>query len=135
MAVQVSVEVRNAVLDAIETAVGTSPILRIRSGVPPANTAAARTGTILATMTLPLDWLAAAASGSKAKLGTWEDTAADAAGTAGHYEIFNSAGTVCHFQGTVTATGGGGDMTLDNTSIALNQRVVINTFTIAAGNA
>jgi hypothetical protein len=35
----------------------------------------------------------------------------------------------------VTATGGGGDMTLDNTSIASGQKVTITTFTISAGNA
>jgi hypothetical protein len=38
-------------------------------------------------------------------------------------------------QGTVTATGGGGDLTLDNTSIASAQSISINTFTITAGNA
>ncbi len=37
------------------------------------------------------------------------------AGTVGHYEIMDSTGTVCHEQGTVTATGGGGDMTVVNT--------------------
>lgn len=70
MPFQFSTAARNASLDAIETAIGTSPILRIRSGAAPANCAAARTGTVLATMNLPADWLAAAASGSKGLLGT-----------------------------------------------------------------
>jgi hypothetical protein len=35
----------------------------------------------------------------------------------------------------VTATGGGGDMTLDNTSIASGQQVTITSFTITAGGA
>jgi len=48
MAVQLSVTARNARLDAIETAVGTSPILRIRTGAAPANCAAADAGTVLA---------------------------------------------------------------------------------------
>lgn len=135
MALQYSVEVRNAQLDALETTVGTSPILRIRSGAAPATTATADSGTVLVTMTLPSDWLAAAASGSKAKAGTWQDTSADAAGTAGHFRIYNSGDTTCHAQGTVTATGGGGDLTLDNTSIALAQSVTITSFTITAGNA
>jgi hypothetical protein len=38
-------------------------------------------------------------------------------------------------QGTITATGGGGDMTLDNTSIASGQQVTITSFTLSAGGA
>jgi hypothetical protein len=135
MALQYSVSVRNAQLDAFETAVGTSAILRIRTGVPPATCATADSGTVLATMTLPTDWMAAASSGSKALSGTWQDTSADATGTAGHFRIYDSAGTTCHAQGTITATGGGGDMTLDNTSIATGQAVSVTTFTLTAGNS
>jgi hypothetical protein len=69
------------------------------------------------------------------KLGTWEDTSADAAGTAGHFRIKDSGGTTCHIQGTVTITGGGGDMTLDNTSIAAAQAITITAFSITAGGA
>lgn len=135
MAFQFSTAARNAALDAIETTAGTSCILRIRSGSAPASCAAARSGTVLATLNLPSDWLAAASSGSKAKSGTWEDTSADATGTAGHFEVMDSAGTTCHIQGTVTATGGGGDMTLDNTSIASGQAVTVTSFSLTAGGA
>ena len=38
-------------------------------------------------------------------------------------------------QGTVTLTGGGGDMTLDNTSIASGQAVNVTSFTLTDGNA
>ena len=130
MAFQFSDASVNAALDAIETAIGTGAILKIRSGAAPATVAAAASGTVLATLTLPSDWLAAAASRSKAKLGTWEDTSADAAGTAAHFEITASNGTTRHIQGTVTATGGGGDMTLDNVSIASGQTVTITSFTL-----
>lgn len=133
-ALQLSVAARNARLDAIETAVGTAPILEIRTGSVPANCAAANTGTVLATMTLPSDWMAAASSGSKAKSGTWQDTSADATGTAAHFRLFASDGTTCHIQGTVTATSGGGDMELDNTSIATGQTVTVTTFTLTDGN-
>ena len=44
MPVQLSTAVRNARLDAIETAIGASAILRIRSGAVPANCAAADAG-------------------------------------------------------------------------------------------
>ena len=132
---QFSTSGRNAALDAIETAIGPSPIMRIRSGAAPANCAAPRSGTVLATLNLPSDWLAAASGGSKAKSGTWEDTSGDATGTAGHFEVMDSTGTTCHIQGTVTATLGGGDLTLDNTSIASGQAVTITGFTLTAGGA
>ena len=134
MALQYSETLRNAQLDQIETTVGTSPKLRISSGSPPADCATADSGTLLAEITLPSDWMAAAATGSKAKSGTWS-VAASAAGTAGHFRIKDSSGTTVHAQGTVTATGGGGDMTVDNTSIASGQTVTVNTFTLSAGNA
>ena len=135
MAFQFSEAARNASLDAIETAIGTGAILKIRSGAAPANVAASATGTVLATLTLPSDWLAAASGGSKAKSGTWEDLSADATGTAGHFEITASNGTTRHIQGSVTVTGGGGDMTLDNVSIASGQAVTISAFTLSAGGA
>lgn len=136
MAIQLSVGVRNARLDQIETTIGSSPTLLIRTGSPPANCAAEDTGTVLATVALPADWMAAASSGSKAKSGTWQDTSADATGTAGHFRIYEAGSpTVCHIQGTVTATGGGGDMTVDNTSFATGQQFTINTFTLTDGNA
>jgi hypothetical protein len=135
MALQLSTAVRNARLDAIETTVGTSAILRIRTGAAPANCGTADSGTVLAEMTLPSDWMAAANSGAKALSGTWNDTAADAAGTAAHFRIYDSGGTTCGIQGTVTITGGGGDMTLDNTNIAVGQLVTITSFTLTDGNA
>ena len=135
MALQYSVTVRNAKLDAVETAIGTSAVLKIRSGSAPSDCAQADSGTVLATITLPSDWMAAASSGSKAKSGTWQDSSADATGTAGHFRLYASDGTTCHAQGTVTATGGGGDLTLDNVSIASGQSVTISSFTLTAGNA
>ena len=135
MAIQLSTAVRNARLDAIETTVGTSAILKIRSGSAPANCAAADSGTVLATLNLPSDWMADAASGAKAKSGTWQDSSADATGTAAHFRLYASDGTTCHAQGTVTATGGGGDMTVDNTSFASGQAFTVTGFTITDGNA
>lgn len=133
MAFQFSTTVRNAFLDSIESTIGTAPTLEIRTGSVPANCAASDSGTVLATMTLPSDWMAGASSGSKALSGTWQDASADATGTAGHFRI--KVSTTCHIQGSITATGGGGDMTLDNTSIASAQQVTITSFTLTAGGA
>jgi len=135
MSVQLSTSVRNARLDQIESTIGTSAVLKIRTGAAPANCGSADSGTVLASMTLPSDWMAAASSGSKAMSGTWSDSSADNTGTAAHFRIYESTATTCHLQGTVTATGGGGDMTLDNTSIASAQAVSITSFTLTDGNA
>lgn len=135
MALQLSVGVRNARLDAIETTIGTSAVLKIRTGAQPADCATADSGTVLATLSLPSDWMAAASSGSKAKAGTWSDSSADNTGTAGHFRIYASDGTTCHVQGTVTATGGGGDMTVDSTSFTAGQGFTITTFSLTDANA
>jgi hypothetical protein len=130
MAIQMSVAVRNARLDAIETTIGTSPKLQIWSGSVPANCAASATGTKLVEFTLPSDWAANAASGAKTFNAITNVTAIAGSPTnAGYYRIVDSAGTTCHEQGTVTATGGGGDMTLDNISIATGQNVAISSWT------
>ena len=134
MAVQLSVAVRNARLDAIETTVGVTPYLDIRTGAQPANCAAADSGTELEHMALPSDWMNAAASGQKTKAGTWSGTG-DAAGTAAHFRVKDSGDTTCHMQGSITATSGGGDMELDNTSIASGQTITVNTFTLTDGNS
>lgn len=135
MAIQLSTTVRNARLDAIETTISTTPVMKIRTGSAPANCAAADTGTVLATLTLPSDWMNAASGGSKTLLGTWQDTSADNSGTAAHFRIYDSGGTTCHVQGTVTATGGGGDMTVDSTSFTASQAFSVTSFTLTDGNA
>ena len=136
MALKYSVTVRNARLDAIETTIGTSAILKIRTGAPPANCAAADSGTVLSTVNLPTDWMAAAASGEKSKSGTWEDTSADATGTAAHFRIYDSGGSTCHIQGTVTSVATGtGDMLVDNDAFAAGQNFTVSSFKITSANA
>lgn len=134
MALQYSVAVRNGKLDAVPTAIGTGAILKIRTGAQPATCATADSGTVLATVNLPNPFMAGASGGAAAKTGTWQDPAADAAGTAGHYRIYASDGTTCHEQGSVTATGGGGDMTVDNALFAIAQVFTITGYTKTAGN-
>lgn len=132
--VQYSAAVTNAKQNQIEATIGASANLKIRSGTVPASCATADAGTVLANMSLPSDWISASSAGVITKVGTWQDTSADATGTAAHFRIYAVDGTTCGIQGTVTATGGGGDITLDNTSIAAAQSVTISTFTITAAN-
>jgi hypothetical protein len=135
MALQLSDAVRNARVNVIETTIGTAAVLKIRTGAQPATVATADSGTVLASLTLPSDWMAAASGGAAAKSGTWQDTSADATGTAAHFRLYASDGTTAHMQGTVTATGGGGDMTVDNVSFATAQSFTITAFTLTDANA
>lgn len=132
---KLSTGARNHILDSMfNGAAGVnfdSGVLEIRSGAAPSSPDDTESGTLLASIPIPADGFAAAASGSVAKAGTWEDTAADAAGTAAHYRMRRSgdAGgastTAVRIDGTVTATGGGGDLELQNTSLAVGQNVEI----------
>ena len=135
---QFGTTMRNNRLDQFESTVGPSPKLRIMSGAMPADCAAADTGVMLCEMTLPSDFMDPAAGGQKAKAGTWfgqGDPAAGAGINAGYFRIKNAAGTITHCQGTITITGGGGAMTLDNILIAAGQTVTITTFVVTDGNA
>ncbi len=137
MALQMDDASRNARLDTIESTAGASCTLEIRTGAQPADCSTASSGTILVSIDLPADWMAAASGGAKAKSGTWEDASADGAGTAAHFRIYNSQatkdGTTCFLQGTVGQ--GSGDLSLDNTTIAAGQTVTITGFTLTDGNA
>lgn len=133
MTLQYSTAVRDARLDVVESTISTSAILKIRSGSVPANCATADAGTVLATVNLPSDWMAAASSGTKSMSGTWQDTSADASGTAAHFRIYASDGTTCHIQGTVGTSGT--DMIVDNTSFNAGQSFTVTAFTLTAGNA
>lgn len=120
MSLQYSTTLRNNQLDQVESTTGASAKLQIRSG------------TLLCEITLPSDWMSAAAAGSKAKLGTWSGTGA-ADGVAGHFRLKDNAGTTCHAQGTVAESAA--DMIIDNENVGNGQAVTVNTFTLTAGNA
>lgn len=134
MANKASVAVRNAMIDAVETTIGTAAVLKLRTGAPPTNITDADSGTVLVTITLPSDWMASASGGTKALLGTWQGTAT-AAGTFAHYRLYASDGTTQHLQGTGSQTGGGGDMTITNEVIAVDDVITVDTFTFTGPNA
>jgi hypothetical protein len=131
MAIRFNTALQNEVLDGLD-ATFNNGTLEIRTGTPAGPNNAA-TGTVLATVTLPADAFAAAAGGTKAKAGTWTDNAADNTGTAGHFRL-RSADGLRIMEGTVTIGGGGGDMTVDNTSFAAGQQFTITGFTMSSTN-
>lgn len=102
---QFSTAVRDAINNAIELLIGTAPQFRIYTGSIPANPAASATGTLICQFSLPSDWMGASSSGTASKSGTWSGTGAGAAGvgaTPGYWRIYDSTGTTCHWQGTIS---------------------------------
>jgi hypothetical protein len=130
--ISLSEELRNARLDIIETTVGTSPILRIRTGTMPTGTSDADVGIVLSEITLPSDWMGAASGGTKHKSGTWEDASADNTGTATHFRLYKSDGTTCVMQGSVGTSGS--DMTVLSTSFVATQPFTVTAFSLSDGN-
>lgn len=134
MAIQLSVGARNAELAAIFDLIGADAVLKLRTGAAPADVATADSGSVLVSMTLPTTYVGSPSSGSIGKSGAWSGVGLTE-GDAAHFRIYEDDGTTAHLQGTVTITGGGGDMTLDNDSIATDQVVTITSFALTAGNA
>lgn len=94
-----SAAVLNAMADAFETTIGVSPTLELRAGTPPGAVATADSGTLLATLALPSDWLTNASAGVKSQIGSWT-VAAAAGGKATYYRI--KQGATVHVQGLVS---------------------------------
>jgi hypothetical protein len=123
----------NAAVDAIDAGPAAG-VLEIRTGTQPASAQDAATGTLLATVTLPDPAYGAAATGAAA-LNDPGSVAGAAAGTAGWCRM-RSSDDVHRIDGSVTATGGGGDLELSTTTISVGVTVDITgggTFTVPAG--
>lgn len=130
---RLSTAIRNAIADAIETTVGVSPTLQIRTGARPTNLTDADAGTLLVEISVPADWLEDASSGAKILAGTWSGTAV-ASGEPGHFRLFDSEDTI-QIDGSITGSGEGGDMISEADSITSGQTVSISGFTLTAPNS
>ena len=133
MSLQASVAYRNAMLDLIETVVGTGAKIRIYTGAQPASVAAAATGALLAQFDLASDWIGPSVGGAKPLLDVPIESVGLAAGKAGHFRILRSDGAICDFQGSVVRAGAGpGDMVIDNDDIGQGEAVQILSFAFGA---
>lgn len=114
MALTVTVAASDAMGDALATAIGSGADIQIRTGSKPATPETTATGTLLATVDV---------SGAFTSTGgvlTSADPASvtiAATGTAGYFRLLTSTGTAI-LDGTVTATGGGGDMELATVALS-----------------
>jgi hypothetical protein len=130
MVIRLAAAARNAstdaVVDLIDGGAGAGT-LKIYTGPQVATGDTAESGTLLATVTLIDPAFGASASGTA----TASDPAAvdpGNTGTAGWFRVEDSTGANV-FDGSVTATGGGGDLQLSNTSLAPGINVDITSFT------
>jgi len=129
MAFKISEETRNAQIDGIMSVIGAGT-LEIRTGTQPANTSSVATGTLLATMTIQNPAAVAAVSGSGVLTLPVSATAV-AAGTMGWGRLKRSNGTAM-IDGTVTLSGGGGDIITSVISTNVDDIVQIISFQLTA---
>lgn len=119
-------------LNAIKTDIdsgGAAGKVRIYSGSMPADPDTAATGTLLAELALSYP-CGTIGSGTLTFSSITQDSAADNSGTAGYFRVLTSANTSI-FDGDVSATGGGGMLQLNTTSIVAGGPVVITSMTVS----
>jgi hypothetical protein len=135
MTISYSTAIRNAQMDAITTDAGASALLRIYSGtIPTAIGTALGAQVLLAELVCNATFAPGAASGVLTLNSIANDASADATGTASFFRIYRSNGTTGCVQGSVTATGGDGDMTLATVSLVAGAVVSVTSAVFTRGN-
>jgi hypothetical protein len=117
----------DALVDGLDAGTGAGT-LQIRSGTRPANPNTAATGTLLATVTCADPAFGGGSSGV-ATLSDPSGVTAVADGTASWFRALDSDDNPV-FDGDVTATGGGGDLTLATTTITTGLTVDVTGGTV-----
>lgn len=125
-----SAAVRNAKLNALRTEAGDRATLVIFAGTAPAAAANTATGTVLAEILLPAEWMKPAVNGQADMSGEWRVDRASASGVPTYFRIYDQAG-ICHLQGDV-----GTEMLLagEDGKIAAGQPVIVKRFSIRDNN-
>lgn len=128
MALTFNATTANTLAGSLATAIGSAAVIEIRSGSKPATPETAASGTLLVSITVSGSFSASSGSITCADPAS---TAPTASGTAGYFRLKTSGGTAI-IDGTVTATGGGGDMQLGSTTITtgVNVDLGVPTFTV-----
>lgn len=124
----------DAIVDLADAGAGAATIA-LRTGSQPASADDAATGTLLATFTCADPAFGAASAGVATLDATPAlTTAGVAAGDAGWFRLSDSTGTAV-LDGSVTATGGGGDLTVNTTTVSVGLSVTLTagTITVPAG--
>lgn len=115
----------------LNTNVGINAKLNIYTGAPPANCGTADAGTLIAQLSCSATAFGTV-TGSTITVNAITSASASTSGTAGHFRVLDSGGTV-HMQGTVATSGG--DLTITNTSITSGETVSVSSWTLTAPGA
>lgn len=129
MALAYSTSLRNARMDAITSAIGSSGLLRIYDGTRPASGGTATT--LLAQLALSATAAPASSSGVLTFNAITQDSSADATGTATWFRITTSGGTFV-IDGSISTSGS--DLNLTSTSIVATQPVSVTSCVLTEGN-
>lgn len=130
MTIAMSTTLRNARLDAITTAVGTSGKIRIYSGTRPASGGTATT--LLAELPCSAAFAPAASGGVLTANAITSDTTADNSGTATWARVLTSANAFVIDMDVGTS---GSDLNLNSTSISAGASVAITSLVLTEANA
>lgn len=137
MATRISTDARNAAADAVvdllDAGAGAGYI-EIRTGTQPATPNTAASGTLLGTLPLSDPAFGNAATGTATAGAITSDTDADASGTAGWFRGYDSNNNAV-IDGSITGTGGGGDMELDDTAIVAGGTIAVTGWTVTMPGA
>jgi hypothetical protein len=137
MTIRLSVAARNAAADAIADLVDAGPgsgLLRIRTGTQPASADLAPTGTLLATFTANDPAFGVSITGTATLVVIPAlSTTGIAPGDAGWFRLLDSTGATV-LDGSVTASGGGGDLIMSTVtvSVGLTLQLTAGTITMPA---
>ena len=132
MALRFSNTLRSNMMDEITSFAGASATIKLYTGTQPSG--GGSTTTLLCTLTCNAVAFAGAASNGILTLNDVTGGTAVATGTATWFRVATSGGTFV-MDGSITTTGNGGDMTLDDTAIVINGSVTLGgPNTLTAGN-
>ena len=126
MAITLNTTLRNNRADQISTFAGTSAKLRIYT---------AAYAAVLCDCICSASAFAAAAAGGVLTLNPVSTGTATGAGTAAIARIYKSDGTTMVIEGLTVGVGGGFNVNITNTTIAINDTVTVNSAAFTEGNA
>ena len=124
---EITIAARNAAGTALTNLLNSGSV-EIRTGASPGVDSAA-TGTLLATLPLSATAFGTWSAGSATANAITQDASADNTGTAGYFRALSSVSAAV-IDGTVSATGGGGELILNSVSIVAAATVDISSWVI-----
>jgi len=113
-----------AILDEINTAIGSAGVIEFRTGAPPTNPTDSDTGTLIVTLTCDAPPFNPTVVSNVAQLNDTAPEVAVASGTVGHFRMKDNT-DVCIFQGTC-GDAGGVDINFDDADFTIGDVCVLS---------